>query len=231
MAFEGFSKEAVGFLKKLEKNNEREWFHEHKKVYEQTLKAPGIAFIEAMHVPLKKAFGPDVQAVAKVGGSMFRQHRDTRFSKDKSPYKTHFDMFFWEGTPEKSSWVRSGFMLRITGKEVMLGGGIHTFDKDAMARYRAAVDDAKAGPVLAKACAADAPRRIPAALFCKARRLLSCPSWWPRRELLKHKGLTAFTEMKTPDALFTKSFVPFVIKEFKKISPIHTWLNDHVVPH
>lgn len=76
------------FLRDLRENNDREWFRANSGRYERDVVGPALALIDAVR-PELEATSPQFEAVAKkVGGSMFRIHRDTRFSKDKTPYKT-----------------------------------------------------------------------------------------------------------------------------------------------
>src|SRR5580704_13705256 len=84
--FAGFSPEAIKFLRALKKNNDREWFQPRKEIYEREWKAPMIELVTALQKEMM-SFAPDyVQDPAK---AVFRLYRDTRFSKDKTPYKTH----------------------------------------------------------------------------------------------------------------------------------------------
>ena len=77
------------FLSELEKNNNRDWFAEQKSRYERDVREPSLRLIEMLEPPLAKA-APMLQAIAKKsGGSLMRIYRDTRFSKDKTPYKTN----------------------------------------------------------------------------------------------------------------------------------------------
>ena len=88
-SFQGFPKDFVKFFKDLAKNNNRPWFEENKPRYQDSVVTPMLAFIEAMQAPLAR-ISPHYRAIPKAhGGSMFRIYRDTRFSKDKTPYKTH----------------------------------------------------------------------------------------------------------------------------------------------
>ena len=70
-------------------------------------------------------------------------NRDTRFSKDKTPYKDHLDFWFWEGERRRAL---SGFYMRITPTQLGIGVGAHGFDTEGLAAFRAAVIDTKAGP-------------------------------------------------------------------------------------
>ncbi len=89
--FSGFRPEAIDFLADLAANNERDWFNPRKADYERLLKAP----FEALVVALAERFeARDIPLLADPKRSIFRIYRDTRFSKDKSPYKTHLGASF-----------------------------------------------------------------------------------------------------------------------------------------
>ncbi|MDR0477637.1 MAG: DUF2461 domain-containing protein [Desulfobulbaceae bacterium] len=89
-----FTRDTFKFLSKLELNNNRAWFEENKSDYETLVREPALDFIEAMAQPLKK-FAPHFRADArKMGGSLMRVYRDTRFSNDKTPYKTNIGIQF-----------------------------------------------------------------------------------------------------------------------------------------
>src|SRR5439155_1012176 len=83
---------------------------------------------------------PGLRADPRVNGSILRINRDTRFSNDKRPYKTHLDLWLWEG--DGPSRGCSGFFLRLEADRVGYGAGMHHFEKGMLAGYRAAVDDA-----------------------------------------------------------------------------------------
>lgn len=90
-----FSAASFRFLEELAANNSRDWFQANKKRYEKDVKAPALALITAMAEPLKQLSPELVANPRAVGGSMFRINRDTRFSGDKRPYKTHVGITFY----------------------------------------------------------------------------------------------------------------------------------------
>ena len=90
--FSGFPPAAFTFLKGLAENNEREWFEARRDMYEQSLREPMKELIEEMDARLA-AFAPEITGTVK--GSMFRIHRDIRFSKNKAPYKTNAACWFF----------------------------------------------------------------------------------------------------------------------------------------
>ena len=84
--FSAFPKEGLQFLRSLKRNNNRDWFQSHKGIYEAHVKKPIEDLVAAIAVEFEQ-FAPEMVASPKV--SVYRIYRDTRFSKDKSPYKTH----------------------------------------------------------------------------------------------------------------------------------------------
>ena len=89
-----FTPKLFAFLRQLSENNDREWFKSHKQEYIDTVQEPALAFINDFAKPLK-GISPEFVADSRtVGGSLFRIQRDTRFSKDKTPYKTHTGIQF-----------------------------------------------------------------------------------------------------------------------------------------
>ena len=86
-----FTSETFKFLKQLKNNNNRDWFNKNKDRYEALVREPSLEFIESAAAPLKKISEHFVAIPKKMGGSLMRVYRDTRFSKDKTPYKTNND--------------------------------------------------------------------------------------------------------------------------------------------
>jgi len=110
------------FLADLRANNSREWFAANRNRYEEQLLEPALAFINAFAPRLEK-ISPHFLADARPsGGSLFRIYRDTRFSKDKTPYKTNLGIHFRH---ERSKDAHApGYYLHIGPGEVFAGGGI-----------------------------------------------------------------------------------------------------------
>jgi len=84
-----FTPHLFDFLRRLAENNDRDWFKAHQAQYEEQVRGPALAFIEDLSEPLLGVSAHFSADPRKVGGSLFRIQRDTRFSKDKTPYKTH----------------------------------------------------------------------------------------------------------------------------------------------
>ena len=121
-AFEGFPDDFLVFFRELKTNNNRAWFEQHKPRYQDSVVRPMLAFIEAMKEPLAE-IAPQYLAIPKAhGGSMFRIYRDTRFSKDKTPYKTHAAAQFRHRLGRDVH--APGFYFHIGPDGVAMGGGI-----------------------------------------------------------------------------------------------------------
>jgi uncharacterized protein (TIGR02453 family) len=142
VTFTGFPPELLVFLSDLRANNSREWFQAHRLLYERLLMEPSREFVRAMGAHLKQ-LGEDIHADPKVHGSIFAINRDTRFSADKTPYKTHLDLWFWQGPGP--SRERPGYFFRLTPERLILGAGMHAFSDGALERYRRAVLDDELG--------------------------------------------------------------------------------------
>src|SRR4051812_46691602 len=98
-----FGPEFFAFFRALKRNNERPWFAKNKERYERDVKEPMLELIRAVQ-PAIHALSPQLIADPRpVGGSMFRIYRDTRFSKDKTPYKTHASAHFGHRAAERRS--------------------------------------------------------------------------------------------------------------------------------
>ena len=131
------------FLKELADNNDREWFQDNKHRYEQDVKEPLEAFIALLAAPLAKVSPHIVADPRPVGGSMFRIYRDTRFSKDKTPYKTAATMAFRHEVGKKEP--APAFYLKLAPGDNFAGGGIYHPEGPALKRIREAIAEDASG--------------------------------------------------------------------------------------
>ncbi|MFO1034480.1 MAG: DUF2461 domain-containing protein [Hyphomicrobiales bacterium] len=223
-SFSGFPPETFAFLKGLAKTNSKEWFEQHRADYELYDLAPAKAFVEALGPRLKK-IAKDAQAEARVNGSIFRINRDVRFSKDKRPYKTTLDMWFWQGA--QRSWENTGFYVRLRPDGFLAGAGLFEFTPEQLKRYRAAVLDEKAGASLVKTLS-----RIEGLALNEPERKQvprGFPSDHPRAELLKRNGLYCSHDAPLPKAIHTAAFVDLCVDIFARALSLNDWLKAHVV--
>ncbi len=129
-----FTKATLKFLDELAANNNRTWFAANKSRYESLVREPALAFIEAMD-PVLKEIAPSFRAESrKVGGSLMRVFRDTRFSHDKTPYKSNIGIQFRHSLGKDVH--APGFYLHIANDECFLGAGCWHPEADALSQIR-----------------------------------------------------------------------------------------------
>jgi len=129
--FSGFSPEALAFLRALKRNNRREWFQPRKEKYETLIKLPMMELVNSLNAEFAR-FAPDY--ITPPEKAVYRIYRDTRFSPDKTPYKTHIAAMF----PRHNAVKREGsvFYLHFTEKELLAFGGVYGPDRDELLAYR-----------------------------------------------------------------------------------------------
>jgi uncharacterized protein (TIGR02453 family) len=132
-----FTPELFAFLADLREHNDREWFAANKHRYESALLEPALDFV-ADFAPHLAKISPHLRADPRPsGGSLFRIYRDTRFSKDKSPYKTNVGIHFRHEAAKDAH--APGFYLHLSPDEVFAGGGIWHPDTATALRIREAI--------------------------------------------------------------------------------------------
>ena len=135
--FPGFGKPALAFLAELSQNNNRDWFNTNKARYESDVLDPALAFIHAMQEPLAEIAPHFVAQATRVGGSLMRIYRDTRFSKEKTPYKTNIGIQFRH---EQAKDVHSpGFYVHVDPQQVFFGVGMWRPDAEPLQSIRARI--------------------------------------------------------------------------------------------
>lgn len=137
MADPYFTKATFDFLQSLSRNNQRDWFMQNKSHYEMRVREPALRFISAMADKMPDFAPQFVASAEKVGGSLMRVHRDTRFSKDKTPYKTNIGIQFRHNTGKDVH--APGYYLHISPEECFLGAGIWHPEPDILLKIRQAI--------------------------------------------------------------------------------------------
>ncbi len=137
--YAGFRPETLKFLKELKKNNNRDWFNENKPRYEEQVLDVALHFIQSMQDPLKD-IAPHFTAIPnRMGGSLMRVYRDTRFSKNKLPYKTNIGIQFRH---EQAKNVHSpGYYVHIDPDDVFLGAGMWMPESEPLLGIRQRIAD------------------------------------------------------------------------------------------
>jgi len=146
-AFEGFPREAFDFLSELSRNNSKDWFDAHRGVYDAAIVRPALLFVTAMGGTLM-GMTPSVKPEPRIGGSLFRIHRDVRFSADKRPYKTHVGIRFRDrDTITSSRCTGPLFYVEFDADALRVGVGVKEFDPRTLAAYRDLVAGVNGNPV------------------------------------------------------------------------------------
>lgn len=134
-----FTAETLTFLRKLAKNNRRDWFEQHREDYEASVRGPALNFIADIADELAVISPHFMARPRKVGGSLMRVHRDIRFSRDKTPYKTNIGIQFRH---ELGRDVHApGFYLHIAPQSCFLGAGIWHPDARVLAVLRESLSE------------------------------------------------------------------------------------------
>lgn len=132
--YAGFESATLTFLKQLARNNNREWFTENKSRYEEQVLDVALRFIISMQEPLAEIAPHFVAQPTRVGGSLMRVYRDTRFSRNKTPYKTNIGIQFRH---ERAKDVHSpGYYVHVAADDVFVGVGMWRPDPDSLRAIR-----------------------------------------------------------------------------------------------
>ncbi len=220
-SFKGFSEESLRFLAMLRENNEKAWFDAHRDEYDRHILAPSRLLVEDLGEAIRR-FVPGIIAEPKVNRSLFRINRDTRFSNDKSPYKTHLALWFWEGHGPRMAC--SGFYFHLDPEIFMIGAGIYRFTPETLAGYRARVINEMHGDILTKIADDMAGKGFPLQGLHYKRIPRGFPADHARAELLKLNGLYSGAEFELSSILYSRDLIDFCVSNFRLMQPLHEWL-------
>lgn len=221
--FSAFPKEGLHFLRLLKRNNNREWFQQHKGVYETHVKAPIYNLIEALGHDFQ-TFAPELVASPKV--SAYRIHRDTRFAKDKSPYKTHVAAVFPHGGLGKHQGA--ALYLHIDPSEMFVGGGLYMPLPEDLQVLRSRIAENPGG--LERILEGASFRRMFGSLHGEQLNRVprGFPADHPAAKYLKYKQFLASRTLE-PDIVTTPRFYKTVVETFRGLLPFIRFLNEPIV--
>jgi uncharacterized protein (TIGR02453 family) len=226
MAFAGFPRGTFTFLRGLRDNNDKAWFEAHRSDFERYWMAPARECVEVLGPRLRK-IAPGIHYEAKVNGSIFRINRDVRFAKDKSPYKTNLDLWFWHGS--RSGWDAPGIFVRIAPDLAMVGVGMHAFTPGQVDVYRKAVVDPRKGNALARVAAAVSSAGYEVGGAARKKVPRGFDPAHPRAAFLLHDALWAEFRSK-PAIAQTAGFVDICAEHAEAMWPLGKWLLDVLAP-
>lgn len=227
-AFAGFSPKALAFLRGLADHNERPWFEAHRADYEAHLKAPLRAFVEEIDVRLATTV-PEITGDPR--RSIFRIHRDIRFSKDKSPYKTHAGCWFFHRRSSKSVGSSSpdggaaGFYFHLEPRACFVAGGMWMPPREQLGRIRDRLVEDQRG---FERTLAGAPFKKYFGALSEEHMLVRLPRGYaeghPAWRWLRFQSFTASAPLAQRDVTSGR-LVDLVMERFLALTPLVRWIN------
>jgi uncharacterized protein (TIGR02453 family) len=219
--FEGFGDRDGRFFRALARNQRREWFEAHRREYEDGWLAPMKALLAEVRELIDGLFPRHPLREPKV----FRIYRDVRFSRDKSPYKTHIGGYVAiEGAGEGPS-APAALYVHLGATEMFVAAGHYMMDPAQLARFReAVVDDRRGGDLVAIL------RKLTRAGFTVGSHdlLQRVPRGFdpthPRADLLKRKGLTVTFPELPRELLVTRGLIDWLVRRTREAVPLVEWL-------
>ena len=207
------SKSTFDYLSQLSKHNDREWFTENKSQFDKEQKNIK-SFFEHIKMELEK-----IDAIEKM--QIFRIYRDVRFSKDKTPYKTHFSAGFVRQKP----YLRGGYYLHLENNETFIGGGFWEPNKEDLLRIRReiALDASELREIISQS----EFKKMFGAL--QGEELKSAPRDFdkdhPAIDLIRKKQYLV-TRKFTNDEVLSSNFETEVLLTFKAMRPFFDYMSD-----
>ncbi|MEZ4364966.1 MAG: DUF2461 domain-containing protein [Kofleriaceae bacterium] len=223
-AFAGFARTAPAFFHELAVEMNRDWYQANKARYEREWVQP----MNALLTEVGRALVPAYRGLALMPAKVMRLHRDVRFSKDKTPYKTHIGAVVRVGEAELVRGGAAAVYVHLGVDEEFVGAGIYVFEPDQLARWRRAVVD-KAGGELAKVIERlraagyrvgghDDFKRVPRGL----------PPDHPRADLPRMRGLTVTAPAIPRGLLHQPALAGWLTGHGQAMAPLVAWLVRHV---
>ena len=219
MKFKGFPTEGIAFLRELKKHNDREWFTPKLEQYKQLVREPMLELVAGLHAAMLR-FAPSY--VGEPAKCVYRVYRDTRFSKNKTPYKTSTEALFWHNRLDKNSG--GGFYISISPEQVAVGGGLYMAEPAALLAVRLQI--AAQTPAFRATFESKTVRRLMGEL--EGEETKRVPKGFlpddPAGNLLRHKSFILYTKLN-PDIATTPKLFREVVTRFEAITPFVEFLD------
>ncbi len=217
--FAGFPEEGIQFLRALKKNNRREWFQPRKHVYDEQVKAPMLELVAALNAEMM-AFAPAY--VREPAEAVYRIYRDTRFSPDKTPYKTHIAAVFTRRGFDRHAGA--GLYFSVSPEEIEVAAGVYMPGPETLRTIRLHLLEnheefrriASARPLCALMgeLKGDRLSRVPKGF----------PADHPAADLVRYKQWL-FWAMLDPPLAMTPDLFEEVLTRFRAVAPFVEFLN------
>ena len=222
--FPGFSSKALGFFRQLEKNNDRDWFKAHKDIFDSEVRGPMVELVSLMCDDFRR-FAVDY-VPEKPEKAIYRIYRDTRFSKDKTPFKSHIAAQFQHRRMHRNRGA--GFYFELSHRHLGIAGGMYMPEPEQLRAVRQAIADHWAD--FAKLCEdpslvklfgplqGDSMKRVPKGFDPQS----------PAADFLRRKQWYLYVELDAKVGL-TPRIYDEVMGRFKRSLPMVQFLNDAVL--
>jgi len=220
--FEGFADDRATFFRALAKHNDREWFLALKSEFEAGWNAPMKLLLAEVRGRIDAAYAHSDLDEPKV----FRIFRDVRFSKDKSPYKTHIGGYIpLKRGGKKSTDLPMALYFHVGATERFAAAGQYMMEPESLGRFRRAVADETRGKELTKILATLEKKGFPADSHERFKRVpKGFDPGHPHAEMLKRKGLVVRFPALLPERLATPGLVKPLADACKTAAPLVEWL-------
>jgi uncharacterized protein (TIGR02453 family) len=217
--FPGFPPEGLKFFQDLARHNNRDWFQPRKPIFEEHVKQPMLELVEALNGAMK-SFAPEY--ATDPAKAIYRIYRDTRFSKDKTPYKDHIAASFFRGGTGPHKY--GGYYVHVSHKEIAVGGGVYMPEPEVLLAIRGHI--ASNHQDLRKILAAPAVGRLLGKLQGDqlSRVPKGFPATHPAADLLRFKSLILYVNL-APELATTPQFFTEVLARFRAMKPFLDFLT------
>jgi uncharacterized protein (TIGR02453 family) len=221
--FAGFPEVGFKFLKSLKRNNRREWFQARKEIYLETVRQPMTQLVDALNHQLA-SFAPDY--INEAEKSIYRVYRDTRFSHDKTPYKTHIAAIFPRRGMEKH--VGGGFYISVSPWDLEVAGGVYMPGPDQLNLIRYYL--AGHAEEFRRIAGGRTLRRLMGEVV--GEQLARVPKGFerdhPAADLVRYKQIYVDAALD-PALALTAKLLPELVARFKAMQPLVDFLNRPLV--
>lgn len=219
--FMGFDPKAIKFLENIKQNNNKPWFDAHYDFYQKEILEISRDLVEDLGEKLQQ-IAPDINVVPKVNGSIYRFARDARFSKDKTPYKSHISYLFWQGALKRTRCP--GFYLSIRPEYIQIGVGINHFTPEYLQAWRQQC----AHKTNAKKIRNIINTLLKSGLSIHGEQLKRMPKGYSdeliNQDLIRYKGLKCWYQLPLPKEIYAHEFVSFCYQYYQNLLPLFEWM-------